>query len=142
MLSIKSRIPLLTLFALLLAASCGRMRSPTEPGAGTAVFLAEGHWSSTQMCLDVTASSIDIAAGCGRGSLPRPLVSDRGAFVADGTFTDSFGPPAQSNVPKAARFTGFVDGDTVTVTITSGTRTYPTWKATRGSTIPCLPPCP
>ncbi len=142
MLSIKSRIPILTLFALLLAASCGRMRSPTEPGTGTAVLLAEGHWSSTQMCLDVTASSVTIAAGCGSGSLPRPPVNDRGTFMTDGTFTVIFGPPPQSNVPTAARFTGSVDGDTVTVTITSGTQTHGPWKATRGSTIPCLPPCP
>jgi len=140
MLMMRSRIPLLTLFALFLGASCGRMSSPTAPGM--TVLLAQGHWSSTQMCLDVTASSVDIAAGCGRGSLPRPLVNDRGTFMADGSFTVSVGPPTQSNLPTSARFTGSVDGDTVTVTITSGTQTYGTWKATRGSTAGCPVPCP
>lgn len=124
----------------ILLASCGRVSSPTAPAA--TALLADGHWSSSQMCLDVTASTVNIAAGCGRGSLPRPLVNDRGAFAADGTFTVSVGPPAQSNVPAPAQYTGTVDGDTITVTIRNGTTTYGTWTATRGTAIPCPVPCP
>ena len=136
----RSRVLLLALSMIILAGSCDRMHSPTEPT--TSGLLAEGHWSSTQMCLDITASSVNVAAGCGRGSLTRPLINDRGTFTADGTFTVNFGPPAQSNAPTPARFTGSIDGDTVTVVITSGTQTYGTWKATRGSTVPCPVACP
>ena len=137
---IKSRILTLTLFAALFASSCDRVSSPTAPL--TAGLLPEGHWSSSQMCLDVASSSVSIAAGCGRGSLPRPLLNDRGTFTADGTFTISVGPPPPSSTPSPAQFTGTVEGDTVTVTVKNGTQTFGTWKATRGSGEPCPVACP
>jgi hypothetical protein len=132
----KTMIPALALLSLLLA-TCGRT-SPTEPAAPT--FLPEGHYSSTAMCLDVTAASVQIVGGCGHGSFPRPLVNAEGTFTADGTFTVTFGPP--SNTPTPAHFAGTVSGDTVTVTVTNAGPTGFKWQALRGSALPCPVACP
>jgi len=134
-----SRFHLMILAAILAASACGRLHSPTEPLAPTP--LAEGHWASTQMCLDITASSATIGAGCGTGSMPRPLVNAQGTFSVDGTFNESIGPPPQTPTMTPAHFTGSIDGETLTLTITTTYRTFGPYKATLGSRIGCSPGC-
>jgi hypothetical protein len=123
------------------AVACERMRSPTSPAA--ALMLAEGHWASGQMCLDVTSSFAKIGAGCGSGTLPRPVSDATGSFDAQGTFDVTGGPPPPSQQqPTVARFSGVVRGDTLTLTITTAHASYGPFAATRGSPMGCPVACP
>lgn len=135
------RLHIILLVAILALSACDRLHSPTEPEQTS--LLGEGHFGSSQMCLDVTASSAKIATLCGSGSFPRPAVNTQGMFSVDGTYDVIFGPPPPSMPPPTpVHFTGSVDGDMLVLTITSSTKTYGPFKATRNSLVACPASCP
>jgi hypothetical protein len=114
------------------------------PAAPPAATLALGHWGRGGICMNVSASVVNINAGCVGGNFPTPLIDPDGHFEADGTYTPIPGaPPPQPILPIPAHFSGFVSGSEVTLTIrnASGLTLGPV-TLQLGSTDPCLPPCP
>jgi hypothetical protein len=65
----------------------------------------------------VTAATCDLVAGCGHGQFPSPTVRADGTFDVDGTYRIEVGPISINPAPPAT-FSGVVNGQTLTVTVT------------------------
>jgi hypothetical protein len=92
-----------------------RMKKRTEENR-----VAEGTWGGNHVRLRVTASGGDIEFDCAHGELSEALKLDaEGRFDVAGTLTRE-GGPIRLDVPRtgrAARYTGRVEGQTMTLTV-------------------------
>jgi hypothetical protein len=127
-------------FSLLVLALAGCNGSPTAPRVATTnetpPQLASGVWSSGPACLNVTDAGVDLYSGCWHGRFSRPSVDSEGRFTAEGTYRFEAGP-VKDETGQAARFTGQITGDTLTLTVERSDRTVPaaTFAVTRGEGI-------
>ena len=95
--------------------------APGYDGAPTGQTVERGLWGGSHMSLTVTAAGGDADFDCAHGSVSEILTLDRsGHFDVAGTFTlETGGPVREGQVPqpRPARYTGTVQGATMTVTI-------------------------
>jgi hypothetical protein len=98
--------------ALLLVAAC--TQTPTQ---SRDTVLPIGRWSGNGVCLSVTAATCDLVAGCGHGQFPAPALRADGTFDVDGTYRIEVGPISINPAPPAT-FSGVLNGQTLTVTVT------------------------
>ena len=95
--------------------ACG---SPTAAG-GAAV--PSGAWGGQHITLAVTGSGATVQFDCAHGSIGEPMTVDaNGHCAVAGTFVRQRGGPTRSDgseTPEAARYSGTLKGDTLTVTV-------------------------
>src|SRR5690349_21605256 len=100
-------------FACLLAISCAE--TPAQPRETT--MLSAGTWTGDG-CLSVaTREDCQLIVGCGHGVFSQPVVRADGTFEVDGTYRVEAGPISNTPAP-AAKFSGVVRGQTLTLTVT------------------------
>jgi hypothetical protein len=84
--------------------------------------LANGTWGGDHLILEVSEKGAEAEFDCARGQVAQPIMLDKhGDFDVAGTFTPEHGGPVRrdENTPAApARYSGHVDGDTLSLTVT------------------------
>lgn len=107
---------LLALAVGLVAAS--RQGDGFEPAG--AARVKTGVWGGQHARLEVAAGGATIEYDCGRGTIDEPLVLDaQGRFAARGRHVPEHGGPERRDepTPPAARYTGRVSGERMTVAV-------------------------
>lgn len=110
--------------------------TPQPTQIGTA--LPNGHWASSGMCFDNDGAAAKVIYGCSSGNFPPPVVLG-GEFDTDGTWTTSIGP-AVTTIP--AHLSGTVNGESLIVTIRTGTGVIGPVTVQLGNQGPCGATCP
>ena len=100
------------LMCLLLGAACAE--TPTQPRQTT--MLSSGAWTGDG-CLDVTGGQCELVVGCGHGVFSAPAIRADGTFDVEGTYRVEAGP-ISINPPPPATFSGVLNGQTLTLTVT------------------------
>jgi hypothetical protein len=112
--------------------------SPTGPGAGP---LANGRWTGEGACLSVNDSGCNLAAGCGHGQFPRPMIRADGTFDVDGTYRIEVGPISIDPAPPA-HFSGSVtDSRLILYVMPSGSLAPASYSMTPTASGTCPIPC-
>jgi len=105
--------------------------------AKNARSVATGAWGGDHIILEVSEKGAEAELDCARGEVAQPLQLDKhGDFDVAGTFTPEHGGPVRrdENVSSApARYSGHVDGHTMSLTITLGKEIVGSFTLTRGS---------
>ena len=120
---------------ILMTALC----APGYEGAPSGQTVERGLWGGEHMSLDVTASGAEADFDCAHGAIDEAMALDRsGRFDVAGTFTQESGGPqreGQDGQPRPARYTGRVQGQTMTVTVsvTGSADTLGPFTLTRGA---------
>lgn len=114
---------------ILLALMLGGGASMVMPDAAAASGNAlQGVWGGERMQLSIDPQGARLSADCASGSIGTPLVVNaRGGFVARGHFSQHQPGPQQADeeAPPNARFSADVQGDLMTLTITTDATTTP-----------------
>jgi hypothetical protein len=130
---------LIVLFAL-----SGVLLQADKQAAPDASAVATGAWGGEHIALQVSEKGADVEFDCAHGQVTQPITLDRhGDFNVAGTFTPEHGGPVRrdENTPSAsARYSGRVDGDTMSLTITLGKEKVGIYTLVRGSR-PSLTKC-
>jgi hypothetical protein len=125
----RSLIVLLTFSVILLEAS--------TQYAADASSLATAVWGGQGIALKVSAKGADVEFDCAHGQIPQPIKLDKhGDFEIAGTFTAEHGSPmrrGETLQPAPARYSGHVDGDTMSLTVNPDKRQVGSYTLTRGS---------
>jgi len=104
------------------------------PDAGA---VATGAWGGEHIVLRVSEKGADVEFDCAHGQVTQPITLDKhGDFDVAGTFTPEHGGPVRRDekAPSAsARYSGHVDGDTMSLTITLGKEKVGIYTLNRGS---------
>lgn len=83
--------------------------------------VAAGTWGGEHIILEVSQKSAEAEFDCAHGQITQPIALDKhGDFDVAGTFTPEHGGPVQRDeVPASApaRYSGHVEGNTMTLTI-------------------------
>ena len=97
-------------FSLALAIGCS---SPTAPSV-------LGSWGGTEASLTLARSGGALSYACGAGTIDSTWrLTPGGEFTGSGQHFFGGGPmPVQGRPPHPARYTGLVDGDQLTLTVT------------------------
>ena len=126
------RRSLIALFAL-----SGVLFQAGARAAPDASAVATGAWGGEHIVLKVSEKGADVEFDCAHGQVTQPItLGKHGDFDAGGTFTPEHGGPVRrdENTPSAsARYSGHVDGDTMSLTVTLGTEKVGTYTLVRGS---------
>ena len=105
--------------------------------ASDASAVATGAWGGEHIVLKVSEKSAEVEFDCAHGQVMQPITLDkRGDFDAGGTFTPEHGGPVRRDetpTSASARYSGHVDGDTMSLTVTLGTEKVGTYALVRGS---------
>src|SRR5258708_5407265 len=119
----------LALFSVLLQASA---RTATDDSA-----VAQGTWGGEHIILEVSEKGAEAEFDCAHGQITQPITLDKhGDFDVAGTFTPEHGGPVRRDenvLPASARYSGHVDGDTMSLTITLGKEKVGIFTLIRGS---------
>jgi hypothetical protein len=104
------------------------------PGASA---VATGAWGGEHIVLQVSEKGADVEFDCAHGQVTQLITLDKqGDFDVAGTFTPEHGGPVRrdENTPSAsARYSGHVDGDTMSLKITLGEEKVGIYTLNRGS---------
>ena len=105
--------------------------------APDASVVANGAWGGEHIVLQVSGKGADVEFDCAHGQVTQQITLDKhGDFDVAGTFTPEHGGPVRrdENTPSAsARYSGHVDGDTMSLTITLGKEKVGIYTLNRGS---------
>jgi hypothetical protein len=122
---------------IVLLAFCGVLLQASTQTAADASGLATGVWGGQGIALKVSATVADVEFDCAHGQIPQPIKLDKhGDFEVAGTFTAEHGGPMRRDEtlqPAPARYSGHVDGDTMSLTVTLDKRQVGSYTLTRGS---------
>jgi len=103
--------------------------------APEAVSVAKGTWGGEHVLLEVSEKGADLEFDCAHGQITQPLtIGKLGNFDAAGTFTPEHGGPVRRDEvtpTEPARYSGKVDGDTMSFTVTVGKETLGTFNLSR-----------
>ena len=97
------------------------------PSAGISTLkdsktIATGMWGGEHILLEVSGNGAEAEFDCARGHITQPLaLNGHGDFDLSGTFTPEHGGPVRRDetpTPLLARYSGHVDGDSMTLTVT------------------------
>ncbi len=124
-----SLIALLTLRGFLLQAG-----AQTAPDTG---MVATGAWGGEHIVLQVSEKGADVEFDCAHGQVTQQITLDKhGDFDVAGTFTPEHGGPVRRDEKAqsaSARYSGHVDGDTMSLTVTLGEEKVGIYTLNRGS---------
>ncbi|HWX53657.1 MAG TPA: hypothetical protein VN176_03600 [Verrucomicrobiae bacterium] len=99
--------------------------------------VATGTWGGEHIVLTVSDKGAEVEFDCAHGAITQPMTLDKhGDFSVTGSFTPEHGGPVlrDENTPSAAaRYSGHVAGDTMSLSITRGEEKIGTYTLTRGS---------
>jgi hypothetical protein len=105
--------------------------------APEASSVSEGSWGGEHMILEVSAKGAEIELDCAHGQIAQHMSLDRhGNFDVAGTFAPEHGGPVlrdENTPPKQARYSGHIDGNTMSLTVTAGKEKVGLFTLTRGS---------
>jgi hypothetical protein len=105
----------------LAAASAGRPATRSVPSRDVEANGMIGTWGGQNLTITVGAASAILSYPCARGTIDQPFITDsKGHFDLVGTHVpESPGPVREGDLPThPARYTGTVDGKTMTFTVT------------------------
>ncbi len=129
----KARSTLATLRIGLLVLPLFQAGAQAAPGA----FVAAGAWGGEHLILEVSEKGAEADFECARGQVTQPIkLNEHGDFNVAGTFTPGHGGPAlrnETSEPAAARYSGHVDGDNMTLTISVGGKRVGVFALSRGA---------
>ena len=142
------------------ALPCPALCFPIEPGeyllavtnanglSNSAGFLVSsatgpiGAWGGQNIGVRVTDTEIEIEGSCFSGLVPQALATDQqGNFNLAGSYTPLVGPVRQGHQGIPAQFTGTVNGNTMTLTITVNSQTVGPFTLGFGEVKTILHPC-
>ena len=109
---------------------------PLGAAGRSADRVKSGAWGGTGLLLRVTDDGATIEADCANGSIAKPLVMDGGGnFSVEGTWIPEARGPVRDEEParQRARYTGRVEGKTMTLEIGIGDDRVGTFTLTHGS---------
>jgi hypothetical protein len=118
----------------LLVAACATIAAAKKPRT-----IPNGSWGGPHIQLNVQDGTATIEYDCANGSIDGPLKLDsRGRFSLSGKHFREHGGPiriGEENKPVAARYTGRIDGNrmTLTVTLVNSKAALATYQLTKGS---------
>jgi hypothetical protein len=105
--------------------------------APEASSITAGTWGGEHLILEVSEKGAEAEFECARGQVTQPIRLDgRGNFDVAGTFTPEHGGPVLRNEtaqPAAARYSGHVDSDKMSLTVTIAGKTVGVFTLSRGS---------
>jgi hypothetical protein len=123
---------LIVLFAL-----SGVLLQAGEQAAPDASAIATGAWGGEHILLRVSEKGADVEFDCGHGQVTQSITLDKhGDFDVAGTFTPEHGGPVRRDenpTSASARYSGHVDGDTMSLTVSLGKEKVGTYTLIRGS---------
>src|SRR5580765_7255674 len=108
----KAAVGLIGLICLLMGVGCAE--TPTQPREAS--ILSAGAWTGDG-CLDVTAGQCELVVGCGHGVFSPPTIRADRTFDVEGTYRVEAGPISVNPAPPAT-FSGVLNGQTLTLTVT------------------------
>jgi len=130
---------LIALFTL-----CGFLLQAGAQAAPDAGAVATGAWGGEHIVLKVSEKGADLEFDCAHGQVTQPITLDKhGDFDVAGTFTPEHGGPVrrdENTPPASARYSGHVDGDTMSLTVTLVKEKVGIYTLNRGSR-PSLTKC-
>ena len=133
---LKSSLIMLTWFSIFLQADAQTSR---KSGG-----VASGSWGGEHIVLEVSEKGAEAEFDCAHGQTTQPITIDKnGDFDVEGTFTAEHGGPVRrdENPPIAsARYSGHVEGDNMSLTVTVGEEKVGSFRLARGS-VPNLTKC-
>src|SRR6202166_227392 len=122
---------------IILLAFSGIVLQASMQYAADASSVATGVWGGQGIALKVSAKGADVEFDCAHGQIPQPIKLDKhGDFEVAGTFTAEHGGPVRRGEtlqPAPARYSGHVDGDTMSLTVSLDKRQVGSYTLTRGS---------
>jgi hypothetical protein len=122
---------------IVLLAFCGVLLQASTQYAADASGLATGVWGGQGIALKVSAKGADVEFDCAHGQIAQPITLDKhGDFEVAGTFTSEHGGPMRRDETlqlAPARYSGHVDGDTMSLTVSPDKRQVGSYTLTRGS---------
>ena len=99
--------------------------------------MAAGSWGGQHIALEISESGADVELDCAHGRIAQAISPDKkGNFDVPGTYSPEHGGPVRKDEsPKSdpARYSGHVDGDTMTITITRGNDQIGPYELRRGA---------
>src|SRR6266849_1465533 len=105
--------------------------------APDASAITTGAWGREHVVLKVSEKGADVEFDCAHGQVTQPIPVDKhGDFDVAGTFTPEHGGPVrrdENTPPASARYSGHVDGDTMSLTVTLGKEKVGIYTLIRGS---------
>ncbi len=129
------KLSLVLTLALALALS-----SVLFPGMLTAAeerTVTAGTWGGEHVVLEVSKSGAQVEFDCAHGQIAQPITLDKhGDFNVAGTFTPEHGGPVlrdENTPPVQARYSGHVEGDTLSLKVMLEKEEVGTYTLTRGS---------
>ena len=127
---------MLALFSIFLQADAQTSRESSG--------IASGAWGGEHIVLEVSERGAEAEFDCAHGQVTQPIMLDKhGDFDVAGTFTPEHGGPVrrEENVTAApARYSGHVDGHTMSLTVTLGQEKVGSFTLIRGA-LPNLTKC-
>ena len=122
---------------IILLAFSGIVLQASMQYAPDASSVATGVWGGQGIALKVSAKGAEVEFDCAHGQIPQPIKLDKhGDFEVTGTFTAEHGGPVRRDEKTAsapARYSGHVDGDTMSLTVSLDKRQVGSYTLTRGS---------
>jgi hypothetical protein len=126
------RRSLIALFAL-----SGVVLQAGARAAPDASAVATGAWGGEHIVLKVSEKGAEVEFDCAHGQVTQPITLDKhGDFDVAGTFTPEHGGPVrrdENSTSASARYSGHVDGDTMSLTVSLGKEKVGTYTLIRGS---------
>jgi hypothetical protein len=111
------------------------------PSADPPPELARGHWAGGGACVDVSPLDVAVVMACSVAHFPLPLAVSNNHFETNGTYAITAGP-ARPDPGVPAHFSGVIDGNELTLTISPVNTSPPlTIHVTYGSDEPCPQLC-
>jgi hypothetical protein len=102
--------------------------------------VLEGKWGGDRLRLVVDTAGATVETDCATGRIAGPIkLSAGGGFQAMGTFEQHQGGPQRADAPASspsARYSGQVEGDVMTLSITpAGATTAQTFRVRKGAAV-------
>ena len=111
--------------------------SSTIYAVNNAHTIAPGTWGGEHILLTISASGGTLEFDCAAGQIRQPIAVDRnGNFDMAGTFTPQHGGPVrkdESTFSHPARYSGHVDGDTMSLKVVREQQEIGKFILTRGA---------
>jgi hypothetical protein len=130
------KLSLVAALAAYSAAGVWLRAASMRPGAESKT-VATGTWGGEHVILEVSGRGAAVEFDCARGQITQPLtLNQRGDFDVPGTFMPEHGGPVgrdEPTSPNPARYSGHVDGNTLSLIVTLERDTLGPFTLTRDS---------
>ena len=113
--------------------------APLPAGAKDAndTILPAGSWGGEHISLEVSDKGAELELDCAHGQITHPIKLDKNhVFDVAGTFTPEHGGPIrrdENTQPATARYSGHIDGDSMSLKVTLSNENVEVYTLARGS---------